>query len=350
MLVDAHLDIAYNMWLGRDFLLPANETRAKEGPGGQAPDGDICTVSLPDALAGGIGLVFGSLFTNTALNPRHRAGYCYASPEEAHAQALIQLQNYQRLTGSPGVLLVRNRADLDALCQARQSRAALGIIVDMEGAEPVLSPDDLSRWYESGVRQIGLAWAFGNRYCGGNMAPGPLTPAGQDLLRQMDRLGMILDVSHLADEGFWQAMDIFHGPVVASHASCRALVPGPRQLSDDMIKAIIARNGMIGIVMFNAFLKAGWSREQGKVAVTLADVVHHIDHIRQTVGSVDHIGIGSDMDGGLGYLDTPAEVDTIADLPRLAPALAAAGFQPAQVDGIMGGNWLRFLERVLPAA
>jgi membrane dipeptidase len=349
MLVDAHLDISYNMWLGRDVLVPVQETRDREGPGGQGGSGEICTVSLPDALAGGVGLVFGSLFTDTTSNPRHLAGFSYSTPEEANSQAGLQLELYQRLSRDPRVLLVSSRADLEALQQARQSAAMLGIMVEMEGAEPVLSPDDLNRWYESGIRQIGLAWAFGNRYCGGNMAPGPLTPAGQELLRQMERLGMILDVSHLADASFWQAMTIFHGPVVASHASCRALVPGPRQLSDDMIKAIVERNGMIGMVMFNAFLKDGWSREQGKEAVTLADVVRHIDRIAQLAGSVDHVGIGSDLDGGLGYLDTPAEIDTIADLPRLAPALAAAGYQPVEVDGILGSNWLRFLEKALPA-
>ncbi len=195
---------------------------------------------------------------------------------------------------------------------------------------------------------IGLTWATANRYAGSNKEPGPLTADGRLLLREMERARMILDTSHLAEEAFFQALRVFSGPVVASHANARALVPSPRHLSDLLIRAITERDGAIGVIPYNRFLKADWTPEQGKEAVTLADVVQHIDHICQVAGDAEHVGPGSDFDGGIGMEATPAGIDTVADLRLIGPALAAAGYSAAAVDNILGGNWLRFLRRNLP--
>jgi len=349
MIIDAHQDLAYDAWaLGRDFFLSAYTKRAREAS--VAPQGaDICTLGWPELQTGDVGLVFGSIFVETARSAHLRPGFAYNTPDEARSQALMQLAYYHRLASDPRIILVKTKADLDRLNKERARRPTLGLLVELEGAEAILAPGEVGEWQAQGVRQIGLAWAYANRYCGGNRQPGPLTADGKALLRAMERAGLILDVSHLAEESFWPALDVFGGPVVASHSNCRALVPGERQLSDDMIRALVACGGVIGIVFYNRFLKPGWTPEQGKDAVTLSDVVAHIDHICQLAGSANHVGIGSDLDGGFGAEATPAEIDTVADLPRLAAALAAAGYDSAARDNIMGNNWLHLLQQTLPA-
>ncbi len=163
----------------------------------------------------------------------------------------------------------------------------------------------------------------------------------------MQRLGMILDLSHMAEESFWQALDAFSGTVIASHSNCRALVPTDRQLSDEMIRALAARDGVIGAVFANRFLDGAWTAwsERG---VALATVVRHIDHMCQLTGTARHCAIGSDLDGGFGVESTPDELDSVADLTKLADALIRAGYSEDDISGIMGGNWLRVLRRALP--
>jgi membrane dipeptidase len=163
----------------------------------------------------------------------------------------------------------------------------------------------------------------------------------------MSELGLLLDVSHLAEEAFWEAVDRYEGPVGATHANPRALVPGPRQLSDRMIQALAERDGVVGIVPFNRFLQPGWSVSDGKEAVGVDHVAAAIDHVCQVVGDAAHVGIGSDLDGGFGAEATPAEIETVADLPRIAQALDERGYRAADVAAVMAGNWLRVLETVL---
>jgi membrane dipeptidase len=178
-----------------------------------------------------------------------------------------------------------------------------------------------------------------------------LTDLGRELLPEMERLDMVLDISHMSEESFWESMERFHGTVIASHSNCRSLVPGDRHLTDEMIAAIAERGGVIGTVMANRFLVADWEQRDSTVTpVTLTDVVRHIDHVREVTGTTLHCGIGSDFDGGFGVESTPVELDSVADLSLLSAALAQAGYGEAEVDGIMGANWLRLLERSLPVS
>jgi membrane dipeptidase len=165
----------------------------------------------------------------------------------------------------------------------------------------------------------------------------------------MERTGLILDTSHLAEKSFWQALELFSGPVIASHSNCRVFKPTDRHLSDDMIRALAERDAVIGVVPVNTFLTSEWRRDN-RFSVGLEQVVHHIDHICQLTGSAGYVGIGSDVDGGFGRDETPRELDTIADLAKLADALRGAGYPEEAVIGIMGGNWRRFLEKALPSS
>jgi membrane dipeptidase len=330
MIVDAHLDLSYNALRGRRVLRPAAE---------QAPDEEgIPTVGLPDLVAGGVGLICATLFTAPGVDGKPG----YRTPQEAHDDAVAQLDWYRsHWDGSP-YRQVTGRAQL-----AGSVDRTPGYIVLMEGADPIRTPDDLRLFYDRGVRIVGMAWKR-TRYAGGTGAPGPLTAEGVALAHSMDGLGMIHDASHLAEESFWQLMDLAAGPVIASHSNCRAIVPTDRQLSDDMIRAIVSRGGVIGINFYDKFLLP--PVEYGKRRATLADVVTHVEHICDLAGNATCVGLGTDMDGGLGREQIPEEIRTSADLPRVGDALSAAGFGDEDVARIKGLNWLHFFHRALPEA
>jgi membrane dipeptidase len=216
----------------------------------------------------------------------------------------------------------------------------------MEGAWPILTPSQVADWYAWGLRIVGPGHYGPNRYCHGTGCEGGLTEAGRELLREMDRVGMLLDATHLADQSFWEALDIFQGPVLASHHNCRALVPGDRQLTDEQIKALIARDAVIGAAFDNWMLIPGWKKyETSPAAVSLEHVADQIDHVCQLAGDARHSGIGTDLDGGFGREQSPGDLDTIADVQHLAGILARRGYSTADIAGIFHQNFIDFFLR-----
>jgi membrane dipeptidase len=349
-IVDGHEDIAINaLDLGRDVRLSATEVRRLE-QGSDVPASDgMCMLGLPEWLAGSVAVVFGTVFAKPTkrASPKSRA---YTTAEEAHELAQAQFDYYRRLADEcEQIALVGTRADLDEVLASQESeKPQVGIVPLMEGADPIREPAEAEMWFERGLRLVGLSWLTGSSYAGGDASPGPLTDAGRDLLAVMAELGMILDVSHLAEEAFFEAVDRFEGRVVASHANPRARVPGQRQLSDRMIRRLAERDGVVGVVLYNAFLRPGWSKGDPKEAVTMADVAAAVDHVCQVVGDAAHVGLGSDFDGGFGAESAPLEIDTVADLGRVAPALGEMGYDEGEIAAIMGDNWLRLLRETLP--
>jgi membrane dipeptidase len=215
----------------------------------------------------------------------------------------------------------------------------------LEGADAIASVGEVSDWFARGLRIVGLAWGA-TRYAGGTGAPGPLTPDGRRLVEPLDQSGIIHDASHLAEQSFFDLLDLSAGPVMASHSNCRAIVPTDRQLSDAMHRALVRREGVIGINFYDKFLIP--PDAHGQRRATLGDVIAHVRHICELVGDARHVGLGTDMDGGLGRDQIPVEIRTSADLPRVADALAGGGFGDADIDRIVSGNWLRFFARALP--
>ncbi|MGE5612273.1 MAG: dipeptidase [Bacillota bacterium] len=331
LIVDAHLDLACNALRGRNLLKPAAE---------QMADADgTPAVGLPDLHRGGVGAFCATIFCEPAIRPGDKG---YRTAEQAHAEALRQLHWYQQLEQTGHVRLVRRGSDL----LRANSHSAPSMLLLMEGADPLRTPEEVSSWFEAGLRIVGLAWRR-TRYAGGTGTPGPLTAEGERLVRELDACHIIHDVSHLAEQSFWQLMDISDGPIIASHSNCRAIIPTDRQLSDEMIRALVARGGVIGINFYDRFLVP--PNEYGRRQATLADVVRQVRHVCEIAGDVQHVGIGTDMDGGFGREHIPAELETSADLPRVADALAEAGFDEAGIEHILSGNWLRFFSKVLPA-
>jgi membrane dipeptidase len=219
----------------------------------------------------------------------------------------------------------------------------------MEGADPILSPAQAEAWFADGLRCLGLAHYGPGVYAHGTGGEGPLTLAGRDLLHELEQLGMIVDLTHCAEPGFFEVLDRFSGPVHASHNMCRALVPADRQFSDEQIRALIGRGAVIGMALDGWMLYPGWKVGQtSNEVISLEDVANHVDYVCQTAGNAKNVGIGSDLDGGFGYEQTPRELNTIADLQKLDGVLKARGYSDADIDAIFYGNWLRFFSEHLP--
>lgn len=348
IIVDAHEDIAWNkVTLNRDLLETVPQKRAREGTNPWHKEGSA-TVGLADLLEGNVRVVFATIYVAKAFPDRTAPGKTYATPQEAHDQGLEQLAYYAGLAMDPRVSIITSRQDLDKVVEAEKPR--VGLVMLMEGADPITEPENAQEWFEAGVRIVGPAWSQ-TRYSGGTRAPGPLTELGRALMPQLERNGFILDTSHMAEQSFFDAMELFHGTVIASHSNCRAFIntDPDRQLSDEMIKAIVARDGVIGAVLYNRFVKENWEATARKDAVTLADVVRHVKHICDLAGNARHVGIGTDFDGGFGMESTPAEIDTVADLHKVGDTFASAGFSDDDVRNFLGGNWIRVLQKALPS-
>jgi membrane dipeptidase len=353
LVVDAHLDLAMNalMW-NRDLMLSAHETRRIEREEGFTEKGRAAgTVGFPDLRAGEIGLVFATVIARK--NHGQNAEIDFRTHEIAFAQAQGQLAYYLELERQGTVRLIRTLGDLArwrAAWAADPARAPFGFVLLMEGADPIVAPEQARLWWDDGLRIVGLAHYGPSAYAHGTGSAGPLTERGWALLREMDALGMMLDVSHLTDESFHEALDLFSGPVLASHSNCRALVPGDRQLDDQMIRRLIERDGVIGAVMDAWMLQPAWVRgETTNERLTLVAVADQIDHVCQLAGNSQHAAIGTDLDGGYGIEQTPRDLDTIADVQKIPDLLHKRGYVEADIAAVMHGNWLRFLERGLPA-
>jgi membrane dipeptidase len=330
-IVDAHLDLAYNAVRGREVSRPAIE---------QTPDAEgVPTVGLPDLKAGHVGLICATIFCMPALP--NQAGY--ATPDQAAAMAKEQYSWYSMQAREGKMRFLQRRSEVP-MCDG--NGGPQDAILLMEGADPIRTPEELTTWFSAGLRIIGLAWKR-TRMAGGTGAPGPLTLEGIALVQAIDRLGIIHDVSHLAEESFWQLLDISKGPVIASHSNSRSIVPTDRQLSDKMALEIFARGGVIGINFFDKFLIP--PAEQGRRRARLTDVIRHVKHFCDLAGDARHVGLGTDMDGGLGREQIPMEIGTSADLRRVADALSVAGFGDHDVRAIVGKNWLWFFRENLPA-
>ena len=352
LVVDAHLDLAMNavMW-NRDLDLSAHETRRIERNEGFTEKGRAAgTVGFPDLRHGEIGLVFATVIARK--NHGQNSGIDFRTHEIAFAQAQGQLAYYQELQRQGTIRLIRTRAEMDAwrvAWEADPAGAPFGFVLLMEGADPIVAPEQARLWWDDGLRMIGLAHYGPSAYAFGTGSAGPLPEKGRELLRVMDELGMMLDVSHLTDESFHEALDRFQGLVLASHSNCRALVPGDRQLDDAMIGRVIVRDGVIGAVMDAWMLQPGWVRgETTNEALTLEAVVDQIDHVCQLAGNSRHAAIGTDLDGGYGIEQTPRDLDTIADVQKIPDLLRERGYGEGDVEAVMYGNWLRVLERGLP--
>jgi membrane dipeptidase len=354
LIVDGHEDLALNTLAdGRDYLTSAHAIRAAEAEAGYESPNGICMLGLADWLAARVAVIFATV--QTIPRPRANPGeLSYATLEGAHQQGLAHLDLYRRWAAvCPRVKLVTTRQELGAVTEswadadAPDSARRVGLVLLMENADPVRSPAEVAFWGEQGIRLIGPAW-HANRYSGSTREGGRLTDLGRELLAEMGRCRMALDLTHMSEEACLESLATYDGAIVVTHAHSRRTNNTPRLLSDPVVEGIVGRDGIVGVLPLNWALDPTWLAADGKEPVKLNAVVDAIDAVCQIAGDARHVGIGTDFDGGQGAESAPAEIDTIADLLKLAAALAGRGFAEDDIAAVMGRNWLRFLRRQLP--
>ncbi|MBI5879690.1 MAG: dipeptidase [Chloroflexi bacterium] len=349
--IDGHLDLGYNaLFFNRDLKQTVHEVRAWEvGMDGKGRARN--TVCFPEMRRGEIFICFAT------VNARRATGF--KTPLDFSAEACTvagQAQLlYYRLLEKQGVLRQLSTRSAIEAHQAEWTRspeaAPLGYVLCIEGADCLLEPDDIFPWWDAGLRVLSLSHYGSSYYAHGTNTVGGLFPPARPLLANMEKLGVILDLTHTADGTFWEAIDVFHGRVIATHNCCRALVPHQRQFTDEMIRAIIARDGVIGVAFDDWMLHPGFDTMQpNPEIVTLNTVLDHVDRICQLAGNARHVAIGTDLDGGFGTEQCPSDVDTIADLQKFPARLRARAYSANDIEGFMRGNWLRLLHEALPAA
>ncbi len=361
LIVDGHLDLAMNaIKENRDLLVNVWTTRMQESHDTGKGKGKS-TVSLEEMRRGRVALCFTTAhaFATTGRLIPHMD---FGSPEQAFAVARGQLAYYEALERQGHARIIRSLESLDthmaewiAWDEAQEpgadvdieSSPPLGLVVNMECADAVLDPGQLEDWWNWGLRLVGPAHSGEGRYAGGTGSASGLTEQGPALLTEMQRLGIPLDVTHCSDASFWECLQHYDGPVLASHCNSRVLVPHQRELDDDQLKAVLDRQGVVGVTLGNWQLQFEWKclGDNRHMKVMLDRAVDHIDHICQLAGNHDQVAIGSDLDGGVGTDEFPADLDTIADLQRFIDILDRRGYSPEATEAILSGNWLRFLRR-----
>lgn len=324
--MDAHVDLAY-LHLGGPEV-------ARELPPG-LPRG----ISIPALRRGRVRVFLGTIFTELGTESNAWSYRGHDDVEGAHAAGVRQLEAYEALERAGHLTLVRTAADLDR-CAAAPDGSAPGVVLLMEGADPIRSPDEAAWWHARGVRAVGLTWARGSRYAGGNATGGPLTDLGRRLVAALDACGILHDASHLSDAAFEGLCDATPARIVATHSNCRALVaPSERHLTDAQVRTIADRDGMVGLNLYGKFLASDRR-------ATLSDAVRHVVHAASIAGR-DRVGLGSDFDGGFAPADCPEGCGRPEELPALAGALRTAGFAEAELSAFAHGNWLRTLRAAL---
>ncbi len=308
LIVDAHEDIAFHLsYFNRDFINPSIP----------------CMITLPWLKQGNVRLVFNTIF----VPPKFK-------PDRTLEVALQQLSIYENIYNEHenDIFQIKNSGDLSKL----ESESRIGFLTLMEGADPIEEPGNLNEFFERGVRIIGLSWNDKNQYASGSNTDSGLAKNALELIKRMNDLRITLDLSHLNERCFWEAIELTNLVPIASHSNARSITDHQRNLRDDQLLAISERGGVIGIVLYSHFLKTGGDNP------SLDDLFAHADYMINLCGE-DHVGIGSDLDGAV-VSDFPQEIRSVADLPKIAECFLKNGYSEERVRKIMGENFLRVLK------
>lgn len=348
--IDAHLDLSMNaMEWNRDLQKTVNEINQREKGMTDKPDRGNATVSLPQLRKGNIGLVVATQIARYVLQGSTLPGW--HSPEQAWSQTQGQLAWYKAMEEAGEMVQINNFTSLNKHVSLWNNTEAgeskpVGYILSLEGADSLITVQHLERAWQYGLRAVGPAHYGPGRYANGTDSSGLMNANGIALLKEMERLNIILDATHLCDDSFWQALDLFNGHVWASHNNVRALVNHNRQFSDEQIKALIERGAVIGLALDAWMMVADWKRgvsSPKEMNCSLEVMINHLDHICQLAGNALHVGIGSDLDGAFGREQSPCDLETIADLQKLPALFHKRGYPQNDIENIMHGNWLRFI-------
>jgi len=348
---DCHLDLSMNAteW-NRDLTLPIGKIRELEKDLFDKPDRGNATVCLPELIKGNIGLCVATLISRYVKPNNPLPGW--NSPEQAWAHAQGQLAWYRTMEDKGEMVQISDVKSLVKHIEKwnNNSIKKIGYILSLEGADSIINIDYLHNLYDEGLRAIGPAHYGPGTYAFGTGSSGGIGKKGKELLKEIEKLNLILDVTHLCDQSFWETLDNYNGNLWASHSNTRNIVPDERQFSDDQIKELIKRGAVIGMAFDAWMMIPKWERgisNPVQKKLLIENIVDHIDHICQLTGSSNHIGLGSDLDGGFGKEQCPLDLDTIADLQKLDRILNKRGYSDDDINKIFNKNFIDFLIRVL---
>ena len=346
---DAHLDLAMNAleW-NRDLTKSVYQIRESEKGMVDKPDRGNNTVSLDAMRKGNIGICVATQIAGikNKINPNG-----WSSMEQAWAQTQGQLNWYKEMEKNGEMYQIYDLNTLDNQIenwQKETKKKPIGYILSLEGADSIVNIDYLEKSYMLGLRAIGPAHYGPGVYAYGTDSNGSIGQKGKELVKKIEELNLILDVTHLSDTSFWETIEIYNGNLWASHNNCRKFVDHNRQFSDDQIKEIIRRDGVIGVPLDAWMMVPNWIRGKSTpetMGVTLNQMIENIDHICQLSGNSNHVGIGTDLDGAFGVEQTPTDIDTIADLQKIPLMLKKIGFSESDVEKVMNQNFINFLKR-----
>jgi membrane dipeptidase len=352
LIFDGHLDLSMNaMEWNRDLRLPVEDIRKSEAGMIDKPDRAKGTVSLPSMREGHIGICVATQIGRYVKQGNYLPGW--KSPHQAWAQTQGQLAWYKAMEEAGEMTQICTNKELDKHLQIWENppeNAPVGYILSLEGADSIISISHLEKAYDYGLRAIGPAHYGPGTYAYGTDASGGLGTKGRELIKEIERLGIILDATHLCDESFWETMKLFNGQVWASHNNCRTFVPHNRQFSDEQINELIRRDAVIGVALDAWMMVPNWvmgKSDPKTMGVTLKQMIDNIDHICQLSGNSMHAGIGSDLDGAFGKEQCPADLETIADLQKVPDMLSNIGYNKEDIKNIMQANWVRILKKAL---
>ncbi len=354
-LVDAHLDLSMNaMEWNRDLRLPITELNRREKGMDDKPDRAKATVTFDELRRGHIGLVVATQIARFVKPESSLPGWY--SPEQAWAQTQGQLAWYKAIEADGQMKMICTKADLDqhiALWSNGSDHVdkPIGYLLSLEGADSIVDISYLETAYNYCLRAVGPAHYGPGRYANGTDSSGKLNEQGVLLLREMERLGMILDATHLNDDAFWDAVGRYNGAIWASHNNCRKFVDHSRQFSDEMIKTLVSKKAVIGVALDAWMMVPNWVRgvsDPKTSNCSMEIMAHNIDHICQLAGNVDHVGVGSDLDGAFGREQCPYDLETIADIQKVFGILSKRGYDKTDLEKIASKNWLNFMRNALP--
>ena len=350
LIFDSHLDLALNGvdW-NRDLRQSVDDIRAQETTLEMEEKGrQTNTLSFPELRVAELAVCLTTLLARQEQPINHTFGW--TSPHTCYAMAHAHLAYYRALEADGTMRMLRTSAELKSHFEAYRvepKTTPLGFILTMEGADPILQPKTIFEFHEAGLRALGLTHYGTNRYGGGTRSEVGLSLDAIELLKYCQELAITIDMTHLSDVSFWQVAKHFPGRVHASHQNARAICNWQRQFSDDQIHFVIERDGVLGVSMDVIMLQDGFVRGKTKPTATLERVVDQIDHVCQLSGSIRHVGIGTDLDGGYGNEQTPADLNRYRDLQSLTAIMQRRGFPKADIESFFHGNWLRFFGEVL---
>jgi len=353
LIFDAHLDLAMNAieW-NRDLSRPLAEIRQREMHMKDKPDRGKGTVCLPELRKGRVGLVVATQLSRFTPYGSSLSGW--HSPQQAWAMTQAQLAWYREMEVTGEMVQITNLRQLNAHlslwndANVSDGSKPVGYILSLEGADSLVDISYLEKAHAYGLRAVGLSHFGPGRYAPGTKTEGPLTPLGIELLKKMDTLNVILDVTHLTDEGFHQVLERYQGPVWASHHNVRKIASSQRQLTDDQIRRLIERDAVIGGMldcwaMDDRFIDT--VSDPWQLNIRLENLVDHWDHICQIAGNSRHIAIGSDLDGIFGTEQSPWDLNSIADLQKYQLILSTRGYSREDIENVFHKNCIRFLQK-----